>query len=63
MVQVSDSENEPVTCGSPYNFIVLNSPVTGHLGKRSQLVKPIMIKFVFLEEGHAWLPKYKILDI
>ena len=31
--QISDSEDEPVTRGMPYNFIVLNSPVTGHLGK------------------------------
>ena len=34
VVQISDSEDEPVTCGMPYNFVVLNSPVTGHLGKR-----------------------------
>jgi len=27
-------ENEPVTRGMPYNFAVMNSPVTGHLGKR-----------------------------
>ena len=34
VVQISDSEDEPVTRGIPYNFIVLNGPVTGHLGKR-----------------------------
>ena len=34
MVQDSDSEDAPVTHGSPYNFAVLNSPVTGHRGKR-----------------------------
>ena len=34
VVQISDSEDEPVTRGMPYNFAVLNSPVTGHLGKR-----------------------------
>ena len=34
VVQISDSEDEPVTRGIPYNFVVLNSPVTGHLGKR-----------------------------
>ena len=34
VVQSSDSEDEPVTRGMPYNFAVLNSPVTGHLGKR-----------------------------
>ena len=33
VVQISDSEDEPVTRGIPYNFAVLNSPVTGHLGK------------------------------
>ena len=33
VVQISDSEDEPVTCGMPNNFIVLNSPVTGHLDK------------------------------
>ena len=33
MVHVSDSEYEPVTCGSLYNFPVLNSLVRGHLGK------------------------------
>ena len=33
MVQRSDSEDEPVTRSIPYNFFVLNSPVTGHLGK------------------------------
>ena len=33
VVQVLDLEDEPVTCGSPYNFTVLNSPVTGHCGK------------------------------
>ena len=34
MVGRSDSEDEPVTRGIPYNFAVLNSPVTGNLGKR-----------------------------
>ena len=33
LVQILDSEDEPVTRGTPYNFNVLNSPVTGHLGK------------------------------
>ena len=28
------AEDEPVTCGRLYNFVVLKSPVTGHLGKR-----------------------------
>ena len=34
VIQRSDSEDEPMTRGIPYNFVVLNSPVTGHLGKR-----------------------------
>ena len=34
VVRISDSEDEPVTRGMPYNFAILNSPVTGHLGKR-----------------------------
>ena len=34
MVRSSDSEDEPVTRGIPYHFVVLNSSVTGHLGKR-----------------------------
>ena len=34
VVLILDLEDEPVTCGMPYNFTVLNySPVTGHLGK------------------------------
>ena len=33
VVEYSDPEDETVTCGSPYKFAVLNSPVTGHLGK------------------------------
>ena len=34
VVQISESQDEPVTRGMPYNFVVLNSPITGHLGKR-----------------------------
>ena len=34
MVRRSNSENELGTRGMLYNFTVLNSPVTGHLGKR-----------------------------
>ena len=33
VIQVLDSEYELVTRGSPYSFDVMNSPVTGHLGK------------------------------
>ena len=33
MVRSSEPEDETVTRGRPYNFAVLNSPVTGHLGK------------------------------
>ena len=29
-----ESEDEPATRGMSYNFVVLNSPVTGHLGER-----------------------------
>ena len=32
-IQISEPEDEPVTCGMPYNFTILNSPVIGHLGK------------------------------
>ena len=34
VVRSSDPEEETMTRGSPYNFTVLNSLVTGHLGKR-----------------------------
>ena len=34
VVRSSDSEDETVTRGRPYNFAVMKSPVTGHLGKR-----------------------------
>ena len=33
VVQVLDPEDETVTCGNLYNFTVMNSTVTGHLGK------------------------------
>ena len=33
MLKVSYLEDETVTCGIPYNFAMLNSPETGHLGK------------------------------
>ena len=32
VVQISEPEDEPVTRGMPYNFTILNSAVTGHLG-------------------------------
>ena len=32
-IQILEPEDEPVTRGMLYNFSVLNSPVTGHLGK------------------------------
>ena len=54
-----ESEDEPVTCGIPYNFAVLNSPATGHLGKRiinTKMVKPILMKPMVLDQGHARLP-------
>ena len=34
VVRREDSEDGPVTSGIPYNFVVLNSPVTSHRGKR-----------------------------
>ena len=33
LVQISEPKDEPMTRGMPYNFTVLNSPVTGHLGQ------------------------------
>ena len=33
LIQISEPEDEPVTRGMPYNCTILNSPVTGHLGK------------------------------
>ena len=33
MFKFSDPEDETVTCGSLYNFTMLNNPETGHLGK------------------------------
>ena len=34
MVKVSYMYDQTVTRGSPYNFTILNSPITGHRGKR-----------------------------
>ena len=34
MVQVLDLDKETMTCGSLYNFAMLNSPETGYLGKK-----------------------------
>ena len=33
MVKISDPEEETVTCGSSYMFVILNSPEISHLGK------------------------------
>ena len=66
MVQISDLEDEPVARGMPYNFDVLNSPVTGHLGKKDhkyQMVKPILMKPMVLDQGHVRLPQCEISDI
>ena len=60
VVLVSYLEDEPVTCGIMYNLVVLNSPVTGHLGEKdhkSQLVNPILMKLVVLDQGHGRLPQ------
>ena len=65
MVLNLDLEYEPVTCGSPYNFTVMNSPVTGHLGKRiinPKMVKPILMKPMVLDQGHARLPQGEIAN-
>ena len=48
----SNSEYEQVTHGMPYNFAVLNSPITSHLGKR--IINPkwwnyILMKIVVLD--------------
>ena len=34
MVRSLEPEDETIIRGRPYNFDVLNIPVTGHLGKR-----------------------------
>ena len=52
VVQISDSEGEPVTRGILYNFAVMNIPITGHLGKKDhkyQMVKPILMKPMVLD--------------
>ena len=33
VVKISNPEGETVTCGSPYKFIILNSPELSHHGK------------------------------
>ena len=33
VVRISEPEDEPMRCGIPYNFTIMNSLVTGHLGK------------------------------
>ena len=38
VVEVSDPKDETMTHGSPYNFDVMNSPITGHLG--NMIVSP-----------------------
>ena len=66
MVQILEPEDETVTRGSPYNFVVLNSPVTGHRGKKdhqSQLVKQILVKPMVLDQVHARLPQCAISNI
>ena len=63
VVKCLDPEDETVTCGSPYNFAMLNSPEIGHIGKNahmSQLVKPILMKPMVLEQGHMRLPQGKV---
>ena len=38
VVKFSDPYDETMTCGSPYNFAMLNTAKTGHLGK--MLISP-----------------------
>ena len=59
MVQILEPEDETVTRGKLYNFSILNSPVTGHLGKKDhkyKLVKQILMKTMVLDQGHTRLP-------
>ena len=59
LVRILDSEDEPVTRGMLYNFVILNSLVIGHLGKKdhkSQLVTPIIMKPIVLDQENDRLP-------
>ena len=62
MILISELEYETVTRGRLYNFAVLNSPVTGHLGKRiiNTNWKQILMKPMVLDQGHARLPHCEI---
>ena len=53
MVQCLEPKYETMTRGSPYNFSVLNNPVTGRTWEndhKSQLVKPILKAPMGLEQ-------------
>ena len=58
VVQISDSEDEPVTRGIPYNFSVLKSCNRSPWEKdhKSQMVKQILMKTAVLDQGHVRLP-------
>ena len=53
VVRISDSEDEPVTRGMPYNFSILNSLVNRspwEKDHKSQIVKPILMKPMVLDQ-------------
>ena len=65
VVRLSDSEDEPVTRGISYKFVVLNSPVKlspWEKDHKSQMVKPILMKPRVVDQGHANLLQYKFSD-
>ena len=61
----ADLEYETVTHGNLYNFAIWNNPVTRHreIDHKSQLVKPILMKPMVLDQGHVKLPECIISDI
>ena len=64
MVQILDSEDGPVTCGVQLRCSEQScnrSPWENN--HKSQLVKPILMKPMVLDQGHMRLLEYKILDI
>ena len=56
VVRISDLEDEPVTRGIPYNFVVLKRS-SWEKDHKSKMVKPILIKPMLLDQGHARLPQ------
>ena len=65
MVRFLDSEAESVTCSSPYNIAVPEQSCNmspWENDHKSQLVKPILMKPIVLDEGHVRLHHYEISD-